>query len=210
LISKTIKIFYDQISYVYGCFVVLDYPLSLDNNWFDIVLDELTEIESNWLFETSSLTARLKLNSRYFEVKVLSEIIQDLTMSQANILKTDIQTALFREVVLYCDGKPQVYAQSWIPLRTQQKQNNELMSLGTKPLGEQIFKDPSIKRNTIEIAKFDSAHPIANVVNMLGLAPLNCWGRRSVLTLAQQKLLVCEIFLPGSFIETKASELNLD
>lgn len=196
------KLFYDRLSYFFGCYVVLDYPLTLDNNWFDFALDELNETERNWLFETSSLTARLKLNSQYFEVKVLSEVVQDLTFEQAEILKVDVQSALFREVILYCDNKPQVYAQSWIPLEEQRLQSHDLGSLGTKPLGEQIFKDPSIKRENIEIAKFDETHPVANVAQMLELEALNSWGRRSVLSLASQKLLVCEIFLPGSFLET--------
>jgi len=198
------KLFYDLMSYFFGCCVVPDYPLTLDNNWFDFVPDELNETESNWLFETSSLTARLKLNSKYFEVKVLSEIVQYLTLTQASILKVDVQPALFREVILYCDDKPQVYAQSWIPLEVQKLQSHNLASLGTKPLGEQIFKDPSIERDIIEIAKFDVSHPVAKVAEMLGLSELNSWGRRSVLSLAQKKLLVCEIFLPGSFLETKA------
>jgi chorismate--pyruvate lyase len=197
------KLFYDLMSYFFGCCIVLDYPLTLDNNWFDSVIDELNEIERNWLFETSSLTARLKQNSQYFEVKVLSEIVQDLTLEQADLLKVDVQSALFREVVLYCDNKPQVYAQSWIPLDKQQLLNHNLGSLGEKPLGEQIFKDPSIKRDIIEIAKFSAEHPIANVAKMLDLDELNSWGRRSVLSLASQKLLVCEIFLPGSFLETQ-------
>lgn len=197
------KLFYDLMSYFFGCSIVLDYPLTLDNNWFDFVLDELNETETNWLFETSSLTARLKLNSEFFEVRVLSEVIQDLTLEQADILNVNIQSALFREVVLYCDNKPQVYAQSWIPLDTQKLPSHNLGALGTKPLGEQIFKDPSIKRDIIEIAKFDSSHPVANVAKMLELDELNNWGRRSVLSLASQKLLVCEIFLPGSFLETK-------
>jgi len=197
------KLFYDLMSYFFGCCIVLDYPLTLDNNWFDSVLDELNETERNWLFETSSLTARLKQNSQYFEVKVLSEIVQDLTLEQADLLKVDKQSALFREVVLYCDNKPQVYAQSWIPLDKQQLLNHNLGSLGEKPLGEQIFKDPSIKRDIIEIAKFSAEHPIANVAKMLDLDELNSWGRRSVLSLASQKLLVCEIFLPGSFLETQ-------
>lgn len=197
------KLFYDLMSYFFGCCIVLDYPLTLDNNWFDSVIDELNETEINWLFETSSLTARLKQNSQYFEVKVLSEIVQKLTLEQAGILKVDIQSALFREVILYCDNKPQVYAQSWIPLDEQQLSNHNLGTLGTKPLGEQIFKDPSINRDIIEIAKFNAMHPIANVAKMLDLDELNNWGRRSVLSLASQKLLVCEIFLPGSFLETK-------
>jgi len=143
------KLFYDLMSYFFGCCVVLDYPLTLDNNWFDFVLDELNETQISWLFETSSLTARLKLNSQYFEVKVLSEIVQNLTLEQANILNVAKQSALFREVILYCDDQPQVYAQSWIPLETQQLPSHNLASLGTKPLGEQIFKDPSIERDII-------------------------------------------------------------
>lgn len=197
------NLFYDLVSYFFGCCIVLDYPLTLDNNWFDSVIDELNEIEINWLFETSSLTARLKQNSQYFEVKVLSEIVQDLTSEQADLLKVDKQSALFREVILYCDKKPQVYAQSWIPLGKKQILNHDLGALGKKPLGEKIFKDPSIKRDIIEIAKFGATHPVANVAKMLDLDELNSWGRRSVLSLASQKLLVCEIFLPGSFLETK-------
>lgn len=181
---------------------MFSYPLKLDNTWFDSVLNELTPAQTNWLFEVGSLTAKLKSQSQHFEVKVLSEVTQLLSSEQAEILGVSVQQALFREVILYCDGIAQVYAQSWIPLAYQNQHSQSLTSLGSKPLGEMIFKDPNLTRNTIEIAKFTQQHGIAALCQYLELKLESCWGRRSVFSLQQQKLLVCEIFLPGSLIET--------
>jgi tRNA (cmo5U34)-methyltransferase len=86
----------------------------------------------NWLFDDGSLTAKLKNIYPNFNVKVISESVENDTLT--------------REVNL-CDADvPLVYAISQIPQNCLNLQN-----LGNKPLGEILFKNG--KRIDISIAK---------------------------------------------------------
>jgi chorismate-pyruvate lyase len=82
---------------------------------------------------------------------------------------------LTREVNLCDDGVPLVYAISKIPQNCLNLQN-----LGNKPLGEILFKNG--KRVDISIAK--------NGDN---------WGRKSIFEFENEKVVVCEFFLPELF-----------
>ncbi len=173
-----------------------NFPLSLENTWLDVIPKELTKLQHEWLFETGSLTQKLKQKCTHFYLKVLSEVTSILTAEQAKILDIAIQPALFREVLLFCDEQPHIYAQSWIPLGLGE---NHLTQMGNMPLGERIFKEPNLTRHAISVAKFEKNHPISQLACNLGLGAEICWARRSVFSIDEQRLLVCETFLPGSF-----------
>ncbi|WP_350609556.1 chorismate lyase, partial [Pseudoalteromonas sp. 41-MNA-CIBAN-0057] len=81
--------------------------------------------EQEWLFEPHSLTAKLKSQSQRFAVKVLSEQKVNLSQPQQALLSNEVNTVLNREVLLLCDDKPVVYAQSWLPI-SNNNTNNQL------------------------------------------------------------------------------------
>ena len=98
----------------------------------------------------------------------------------------DRQRALGREVLLYGAGQPWIYARSIMPLKTLTGRLKKLAQLNNQPLGELLFKDPTMRRETVQFAHFD---PISS-------SETSVWGRRSVFRLDNKPLLVAEVFLP--------------
>lgn len=102
--------------------------------------------------------------------------------------------ALVREVLLYGNGKPWVYARSVLPAKSIAGPLRYLKRLGTKPLGALLFTHRNMQRSAIELACLQ-----ASQIPSQALAEYKedmVWGRRSVFYLSQQPLLVSELFLP--------------
>jgi len=179
---------------------VITFPLSLSADWQSTSqVCGLSSAEQEWLFEPHSLTAKLKSQSQRFAVKVLSEQKVNLSQPQQALLSNEVNTVLNREVLLLCDDKPVVYAQSWLPI-SNNNTNNQLHNMGERPLGDVIFQDPALKRADIEIARFDDNHSLQSLVSELNLPNRSLLGRRSVFSLHNYKFLVCEVFLPGAYL----------
>ena len=179
---------------------MITFPLSLSADWQSTTqVTGLSNAEKEWLFEPHSLTAKLKSQSQRFAVKVLSEQKVDLSQSQQTLLSKQVSTVLNREVLLLCDEQPIVYAQSWLPV-TSNNTNNQLHNMGERPLGDVIFQDPALRRTDIEIARFDDNHPLQSLVSELNLPNRSLLGRRSVFSLHNYQFLVCEVFLPGAYL----------
>ena len=106
-------------------------------------------------------------------------------------LLPDADAGQLREVMLWCDDMPCVYAQSWLPESTLE-QMQPLARLGAQPLGEYIFQHASLERGAIEVALLEPGLLLPVVGRQQQL-----WARRSVFSVQQQPLLVQEIFLPG-------------
>ena len=181
---------------------MVTFPISLSANWqCNSTINGLSCAEREWLCESGSLTAKLKSCATSFSVKVLQEQAFDLTLEQKTMLGCDVQSALNREVILYCDNTPMVYAQSWLP-NTQFK--NALHNMGERPLGDVIFQHSELVRNNIEIASFELHHPIQQLTNKLKLPLKPLLGRRSVFSLNNYNFLVCEVFLPGAYFDPQS------
>jgi len=179
---------------------VITFPLSLSADWQSTSqVCGLSSAEQEWLFEPHSLTAKLKSQSQRFAVKVLSEQKVNLSQPQQALLSNEVNTVLNREVLLLCDDKPVVYAQSWLPI-SNNNTNNQLHNMGERPLGDVIFQDPALKRTDIEIARFDDNHSLQSLVSELNLPIHILLGRRSVFSLHDYKFLVYEVFLPGAYL----------
>ena len=98
---------------------MITFPLSLSADWQSTSqVCGLSSAEQEWLFEPHSLTAKLKSQSQRFAVKVLSEQKVNLSQPQQALLSNAVNTVLNREVLLLCDDKPVVYAQSWLQYQT--------------------------------------------------------------------------------------------
>ena len=177
---------------------MITYPLSISANWqCASSVSGLSCVKQQWLFEPSSLTAKLKSKSKTFSVKVLSEQLFTLSPKQQALLGCSTQIAINREVILLCDNTPMVYAQSWLP---KGDKSNPLHNMGERPLGDVIFKNPALKRTDIEVATFNLSHSIQQLLAQLNLPNTELLGRRSVFSLHEYKFLVCEVFLPGAYL----------
>lgn len=174
-------------------------PLSLQGDWCGESKTPIAQHLSQWLFEPGSLTQKLKDNCTTFSVKILAKSERLLTEDESALFGCAIQRIQVREVLLYCDEKPAVYAQSLMPLSDLPQSVVKLTTLGEKPLGEVIFNEPGMTRSDIEICSFDGQSDVALLSERIG-QPVSheLWGRRSCFHIDGYALLVCEVFLPQS------------
>ncbi|MCO4798424.1 MAG: chorismate lyase [Colwelliaceae bacterium] len=158
----------------------------------------------DWLLDPSSLTARLKKHCQEFRVQVLGQSIEDCSTEESNEDIAAGEKVLVREVMLFCDDKPQVFARSLLPLRSLTGNEKQLAELGSQSLGQVIFNHPNLKRKGIEVASFDNHSTVANLANYYELSYSELlWGRRSVFVVDDKPLMVAEVFLPNSFAYQK-------
>lgn len=169
--------------------------ICLDARWQDAGQLSLPPQLAPWLLEAASLTARLKRHCQKFRVQVLNEQRTTLPVFLQSLLPATVD-AQVREVILWCDGLPCVYAQSWLPQQTIQALR-PLADLGERPLGDYIFQQPDLRRGKIEVAKLDIATLHADMALLPLPAQTSCYARRSVFRLNGLPLLVAEVFLPA-------------
>jgi chorismate lyase len=166
-----------------------DSLFQLNASWQSARLLQLPAAFEPWLLCQGSLTALLKSRCQSFRLELVTEhwqVLPDVLQQQWQQVQ-----GLKRDVILWCDGKPCVYAQSWLPESTLE-QMEPLARLGSQPLGEYIFQHASLERGVIEVALLETGLllPVVGKQNAL-------WARRSMFSVQQQQLLVQEIFLPG-------------
>ncbi len=176
------------------------FPISLTTKWQTVCESELSTSLLSWLLESGSLTAKLKAHCRHFRVAVLGQKVEPCHPKEANEAILAGEPVLVREVLLYCDEKPQVFARSLLPLSMLTGEEQRLAHLGEEPLGQVIFNDPSLVRKHIEVSSFNEQSPVVQLCQTLKLPRQQVlWGRRSLFYLHNKPLLVAEVFLPNAF-----------
>lgn len=148
-----------------------------------------------WLEDRGSLTRRLvSASGGDFRVEILRQFVGLPTTVEARALRLPPQRrALIREVLLIGTGTPWVFARSIVPLATLRGKLRHLRQLDSRPLGELLFRDNSMTRDPVEVARIDGA----TLPDICAARGQTLWGRRSVFRLQGKPLLVSEIFLPG-------------
>jgi chorismate lyase len=152
-----------------------------------------------WLLDAGSLTRKLLAKSKgHFRVQLLKQSIEKISFSEKRALCLPLrQWAVLREVILYGQETPWVYARTVIPLATLHGPLRRLHYLGNKPLGEQLFTDPTMEREPVQLARISGELlALKNRPYLLSPSAIT-WGRRSVFRLSNKPLLVSEIFLPS-------------
>lgn len=156
---------------------------------------QLPAVAKSWLLDEQSLTAKLiNASQQQFRVQRLKQVwgVPRLSERQAlNMRPREI--ALIREVLLYCQEQPWVYARSILPYQSLNGSLRYLKQLHNQSLGQQLFKHPALERQAFEVAQITMPNLDIPVQTEQSL-----FARRSVFSLQQQKLLVAEIFLPAS------------
>lgn len=149
-------------------------------NTQDLTWENLTNTSNvpesvlGWLDDEQSLTAKLKQKFDDFSVNVLSQMQTTPHNNENEMLDFEGQSVI-REVQLLGNHQVVVFARSVIPVTGD---TQDILKIGSKPLGEILFNDPDIKRGQLQITHTDST-----------------WGRRSTFTIGTTKLLVSEFFL---------------
>lgn len=153
----------------------------------------------DWLLDPQSLTARLKQHCDVFRVEVLGQEIKACTQQESCADIHEGEDVLVREVLLYCDNKPHVFARSLLPLRSLTGNEKQLAELGNESLGQVLFNHPNLTRKEIATAKFDFTSSVAKLITYFEMnVEQSLWGRRSIFMVDEKPLMVAEIFLPNA------------
>lgn len=159
-----------------------------------------------WLLDDRSLTQRVinfcQSRGDGFHVRVLRQGPLLPNLDETNRLALQPRRyCLIREVLLYCQNTPYIFARSIIPFSTLTGRQRRLAHLGNRPLGAYLFSQPDLQRDAMEVSclrpgwqLFEDA--LQNVDNKSAAC---LWARRSVFRLNQKPLLVAEVFLPSLF-----------
>ncbi|WP_386035366.1 chorismate--pyruvate lyase family protein [Thalassotalea euphylliae] len=175
------------------------FPVTLPAIWRHLSPSSFNNVMGSWLFDSSSLTARLKANCQKFHVEVIGQKEEIVQTQDACEHITQGTKAIIREVLLYCDGQPHVFARSIMPLDSLTDDEAFLANLGDKPLGQAIFNSPHLTRGDFSVAQFDSdtrVVKLSNTITDINVEAL--WGRRSIFFLHDKPLAVAEVFLPSA------------
>lgn len=154
----------------------------------------------SWLIDTGSLTAKFRKLCHSFSVRLIKQTNRCALPHEANLLELAVGDEIIdRQVQLYCDGTPVVYARSLIPAKAVSDRFKDLAAMGENPLGEKIFSDPQLRRSPIEWTQLTADHSlfqtaIKNIPTKV--IPQAIYGRRSLFYGAAKPILISEFFLP--------------
>ena len=173
------------------------FPVSVEGEWHDShTLNYPCPKLADWLLNTGSLTERLESHTPRFEVQLLGQAECEVKEPEARLVSDGNQALVVRETVLKGDGQPWVFARSLMLPELCDANHQQLHRLGNQPLGKVIFNDRRFQRRDFQVICLQREN---NICRSLGLeTPHALWGRRSVFEFEHLKLMVAEIFLPGS------------
>ena len=175
------------------------FPIGISSLWAD---PEQFTIPSpclkNWLLNTGSLTERLQSQCRSFHLTLLGQRQAEVTLEEFQHVcfpNQDLNSEEWqvREVILWGDNQPWVFARSIIPLKLCE---SDFVNLNTKPLGQLIFNDKRFKRMPFEVTNMCSSKDFLTRLHIP--SEMDLWGRRSAFSFEGLKMSVSEVFLPSS------------
>ena len=155
----------------------------------------------NWLTDARSLTARLQTLGT-FSVTLLDQHLAKPTGDEAVELGLQhTQVAWTREVALFVDGKPVVFAHTILPRRPRGPLIQWLERLGNRSLGALLFAHPRFSRGPLAARRLDQRHTLfqsaIKALQLTGVPPPTLWARRSRFSFGKQSILVTEVFSPA-------------
>ncbi len=151
-----------------------------------------------WLRDRGSLTLRIQQRCERFAVRGVRSGLARIALDEAALLGVaSPHLAWSREVFLYADARPVVFAHSACARRHLRGSWAAVRGLGDRPLGALLFEHPLVKREPLHYKVLRSAHPLyQRAATVLGSPPGRLWARRSLFYLHDAPLLVTEVFLP--------------
>lgn len=177
----------------------LNFPVSEPCDWQSPEQFSLAPPERDWLLAEGSLTQKLRQHCQQFSVKLIGQQSAPIFDNEFALFKRHHTRTPFdasvREVLLYCDNMPWVFARSVFPLSAERHKNLNLSTLGDSSLGQSLFDQPDLLRSPFDVARVPQGHAIARLNQQLHGNSYPLWGRRSLFMTAGQRVLVSEIFL---------------
>ncbi|MBI3222879.1 MAG: chorismate lyase [Nitrosomonadales bacterium] len=161
---------------------------------------------SPWLRDRGSLTLRIQQRCGQFAVRKLNGGLARIARDEAGLIGiAPQQLAYAREVLLYADGRPVVFAHSACARQHLRGAWAAVAGLGNRPLGALLFEHPLVERQPLHYKALRANHPLyQRAATLLAEPPARLWARRSLFYLHGAPLLVTEVFLPEILLLTKA------
>lgn len=176
------------------------FPVQLPAKWQDASSFSIADTLRDWLLNPASLTTRLQSHCDEFRVELLGQHIEQCNKEEANEDITAGEEVLVREVLLWCDNKPQVFARSLLPLTSLTGEQQALAHLGTNSLGQVLFNHKNLQRKHIQIAHIENENCISRLCTAVDLPEAHSiYARRSTFLIENKPVLVAEVFLPNAF-----------
>tara|TARA_X000000368_G_scaffold379255_1_gene334219 strand:- start:9460 stop:9948 length:489 start_codon:yes stop_codon:yes gene_type:complete len=150
------------------------------------------KIIKSWLLEEGPITKRIKTNEE-FKLKLIHDDLGRANKSERSFLgylngdKDSIKMNI-REVILYGNKNPKVYARSVIPIETINQGLSKLGELGAKPLGDILFEKNIFKKENTVYAKFKWFSSFISEKSIF-------WGRKTKYNVKNKPFSVMEVFL---------------
>ena len=116
--------------------------LSQNSSWscFEAIKAEISNDQiKSWLLEEGPITKRIKSKAS-FRLELIQDEFSKVKDSEKKFINTDAKRIKAREVLLYGDNIPMVFARTIIPNPTIEKGLTDLGKLGTRPLGDILFE----------------------------------------------------------------------
>lgn len=145
-----------------------------------------------WLHSQSSLTQKIRrlFQDQEVHVELLSLKPVLLSAHQCHLMDLPLrQYALEREILLYADDAPLIYAKTHMPITSLLGEHRRLRMLGNRVLGDYVFTHQSSVRESLWVF-----NPI-NIVARGEEYPQTPY-RSSLFLLSEKPILVTEYFLP--------------
>jgi chorismate--pyruvate lyase len=157
-----------------------------------------------WLRDRGSLTQRIQQRCMRFEVRGVRTGLARIPFDESALLGiAPQQLAWSREVFLYADGQPVIFAHSALAPGHLRSAWSAVRTLGSRPLGALLFAHPLVERKPLHYKALRNTHPLyQRAAAVLSDPPPRLWGRRSLFYLHDAPLLVTEVFLPGILLLT--------
>lgn len=147
----------------------------------------------SWLTDKGSLTRKIENRCNQFKVAIISQALAHPFIDESAVLGLRKgRLAWVREVSLYADDCPVVYARSVLPQESMRGAWRVLSRIGNRPIGSILFSDPGIRRGQLVYKKLDVRHPLSHIL----VRNETLWARRSVFVRGRMPLLVNEVFMP--------------
>lgn len=151
-----------------------------------------------WLRNHGSLTKCIQQHCNQFAVRKKRSGLARIALDESALLGiASQQLAYSRDVFLYADNQPVVYAHSVCAARALHGVWRAVAGLGNQPLGALLFAHPLVKRQPLHYKALRFQHPLYQQAStVLANPPSKLWARRSLFYLHGEPLLVTEVFLP--------------
>lgn len=143
--------------------------------------DVQNEFVKSWLLELGPITKRIS-EKKNFSLELLKDDVGEVEIQDQRFIDSLAKEFRVREVLLYGDKIPLVFARTIIPLLTIEKGLAELGKLGTRPLGDILFEKKIFKKEESAYASFELQQDIF-------------WGRKIKYSVNGQPFSVMEVFL---------------